>query len=85
MLGALPIQFWWYGGGRVALMAASAFFMGAPLWWQRGLARSMLVVGGAGLFVITMTYVSVIAAVIVVCLPILIVIAFFTNLFEGWF
>ncbi len=85
MLNALPLEFWVLAGVMVAIMAGSAFFMGAPLWWQRGLARAGLVVAGSGLFVATMTYVSLIAAVVVICLPVILIFAFFTNLFEGWF
>ncbi|MFL4470851.1 hypothetical protein ACERZ8_13510 [Tateyamaria armeniaca] len=85
MLQALPFEFWVVAGGLTLLMAVAAFFLGAPQWWQRGLARSALVVSCAGLFVYTMTYVSVLAAVIVVVLPLLMIIAFFTNLFGGLF
>ncbi len=79
------MEFWAMVGGLTLLMAVAAFFLGAPQWWQRGLARSALVVAGAGLFVSTMAYVSLIAAVIVVLLPLLLIVAFFTNLFGGLF
>ncbi|WP_299725176.1 hypothetical protein [uncultured Tateyamaria sp.] len=85
MLQALPMEFWLMVGALTLLMAVAAFFLGAPQWWQRGLARSALVVAGAGLFVGTMTYVSIFAAVLVVFIPIALIVAFFTNIFGGWF
>ncbi|WP_420013718.1 hypothetical protein [Tateyamaria sp.] len=85
MLAALPFEFWLLTGACVLLMAVAAFFLGAPHWWQRGLARSALVTGGGGLFVCTTAYLSVFAAILITVLPFVLVIAFFTDFFGGLF
>ncbi|WP_415920873.1 hypothetical protein [Tateyamaria sp. SN6-1] len=85
MLEALPLQFWLLTGACVLFMMVAAFFLGAPLWWQRGLARAALVAGGAGLFVGTMAYLSVFVAVLVVALPLALIVFFFTDLLGGLF
>ncbi|WP_299370200.1 hypothetical protein [uncultured Tateyamaria sp.] len=85
MLQALPFEFWAMVTGCIVLMAVAAFFLSAPQWWQRGLARSALVIAGAGLFVGTLTYLSLFAAILIVVLPMVLIIAFFSNIFGGLF
>jgi hypothetical protein len=85
MLAALPAEFWVMVGVCIAAMAVSAFLLGAPQWWQRGVARSGLIVAGGAVFAGVTAYVSVLAAAIVVVLPLVLVIAWFTDFFGGLF
>ena len=85
MLTALPTQVYLLCGLCLAGMTVSAFFMGAPHWWQRGLARSGLVLSCGVLFVGVSAYVSLLAASVVVILPIVVLVAWFTDLFGGFF
>ena len=85
MLAALPIEFYLMAGACIVLMGFSAFYLGSEDARARAFARLGVTVGGAALFVGTMAYLSVFVAVLIVILPVLLIIAFFTDLFGGIF
>ena len=85
MLGALPIQFYLLAGACIVVMGFSAFYLGSEDARARAFARLGVTVGGAALFVGTMAYLSVFVAVLIVLLPVLLIVAFFTDLFSGFF
>ncbi len=79
----MPTEFYVIAGICVAMMGLSAFYLGDENRSIQALARVGLVVGGAGLFVATLYYVALLAAVLVVFLPVAIVIAWWNGLFDG--
>ena len=83
MLAALPIEFYLMTGACIVVMGFSAFYLGSENSQARAFARLGVVVGGAGLFVGTMAYLSVFVAVLIVVLPIALIIGFFSNIFGG--
>ena len=85
MMMAMPTEFYIVVGVCLAVMGFSAFYLGAPDWRLKGAARAGLAVSAAGLFVFTMTYLSIFVAVLIVILPVFLIVAFFTDLFSGLF
>ena len=77
----MPIEAYAIIGGCIALMGFSAFYLGDENKSTRALARVGVVTGGAGLFVSTMFYVAIFAAVLIICLPIALVVAWFNGAF----
>ena len=83
MLAALPIEFYLLTGACIVLMGFSAFYLGSKNDLARAFARLGVVVGGAGLFVGTMAYLSVFVAVLIVMLPVVLIVGFFSGIFGG--
>ncbi len=85
MLSALPTEYYVIVGVCIAIMGFCAFYLGSPDWRVKAGARAGLTVSAASLFVFTMTYLSVFVAVLIVVLPFVLIVAFFTDLFSGLF
>lgn len=83
MLAVLPLEFYLMVGACIVVMGFSAFYLGSQSAQARGFARLGVVVGGAGLFVGTMAYLSVFVAVLIVVLPIVLILGFFSGIFGG--
>ncbi|SIS70608.1 hypothetical protein SAMN05421759_102505 [Roseivivax lentus] len=77
----MPPEFYVIAFVLVVVMGLSAFYLGDDRRNVRDLSRVDLVVGGAGLFVATMYYVSILIAVLIVCLPIALFLAWWGELF----
>ena len=78
---AMPVEFYVIVGVCVAVMGLSAFYLGDENRTTRGLARVGLVIGGATLFVSVLYYMTILAAVLVILIPIALVAAWWKDLF----
>ncbi|AXI42817.1 hypothetical protein [Sulfitobacter sp. SK011] len=77
----MPTEFYLIIGGCVAVMGLSAFYLGDENKSTRALARVGIVMGGSGLFVATLFYAAIFAAVLIVMLPILLIAAWWNGAF----
>jgi hypothetical protein len=77
----MPVEFYVILGLCVAVMGFSAFYLGDEDRTTRGFARVGLVLGGSALFVSVLYYMTILAALLVVCIPIALVMAWWNGLF----
>ena len=77
----MPVEAYAIIGVCIAVMAFSAFYLGDENKNTRAMARVGVVSGGAVLFVSTMYYLTILAAVLIICLPIVLIVAWFNGAF----
>ena len=77
----LPFAFYAIIFGCIVVMGISAFHLRDESKTVAGFARVGLVVGGAGLFVSTMFYASILVAALIVMLPVALVVAWWNGAF----
>ena len=80
----MPNEFYVILGLCVAVMGVSAWFTGEKDRRRRNFARVGLVLGGAGLFVSTMLYTSILIAALIVALPLALIAAWWSGITD-WF
>ena len=81
MMSAMPIQFYAIIGVCIVVMGFSAFYLGDENRSTRAFARMGLVLGGSALFVSTLYYMTILAAVLVVFIPIALFMAWWNGIF----
>lgn len=78
---AMPVEFYVIVAVCVVVMGLSAFYLGDENRKTQALARVGLVVGGAALFVSVLYYMTILAAVLVILIPIALITAWWKDLF----
>jgi hypothetical protein len=78
----MPPEFWIIVAVCVGIMLVSAWFLGEEDRRIRNLSRMGLVLGGTGIFVATIYHAAILAAALVVLLPVALAVAWWNGLWS---